>query len=190
MILSSTSGGISVTGGFDPAGDYRAESISGSVDLTPLTGVTAELRTVSGSIVSDIEHRAEGGRGFWRSIVGDGASTFRANSTSGGLRLRAARPEDQVVEPPAPSAPTAPDFVAPAGTATDATATEAAAGEAPAGEAAQFIPAEASENWNPDETADVVSDPAEDDELAVLQALERGEIGVDEAAERLDRSRE
>ena len=32
-------------------------------------------------------------------------------------------------------------------------------------------------------------DAAEDQELAVLQALERGEIGVDEAAERLDRSR-
>ena len=29
---------------------------------------------------------------------------------------------------------------------------------------------------------------AQDEELAVLQALERGEIGVDEAAERLDRS--
>jgi hypothetical protein len=184
MILSSTSGGISVTGGFDPAGDYRAESISGSVDLTPLTGVTAELRTVSGSIASDIEHRAEGGRGFWRSIVGDGASTFRANSTSGGLRLRAARPEDQVVEPPAPSAPAAPDYEAPAGTAPLAISAETAA------EAGQFIPAEASENWNPDETADAVGDPAEDDELAVLQALERGEIGVDEAAERLDRSRE
>jgi len=38
-----------------------------------------------------------------------------------------------------------------------------------------------------------IAEPAEalpdDEELAVLQALERGEIGVDEAAERLERAR-
>jgi hypothetical protein len=94
-------------------------------------------------------------------------------------------PGEGVLSRPAPSAPAAADFVAPAGTAADATATAAASDEA-----APFVPAEASENWNPDETADAAIDPSEDDELAVLQALERGEIGVDEAAERLDRSRE
>jgi hypothetical protein len=47
---------------------------------------------------------------------------------------------------------------------------------------------ETAETWNPEETGDPAEDRAEDDELSVLQALERGEIGVDEAAERLDRS--
>ena len=81
--LSTTSGSIAIVGELDPSGDHRAESISGSVDLTPLNGVTAELRAISGSIVSNVEHRLEGGRGYWRSIVGDGRAVFRVNSTSG-----------------------------------------------------------------------------------------------------------
>jgi hypothetical protein len=48
---------------------------------------------------------------------------------------------------------------------------------------------ETGETWNPEETGDAAEDLAQDEELSVLQALERGEIGVDEAAERLDRSR-
>ena len=103
MSLSTTSGSIAVVGALDPSGDHRAESISGSVDLTPLNGVTAELRTVSGSIASDVENRVEGGRGFWRSIVGDGQAVFKVNSTSGGLRILAARPGDEVVAPTAPA---------------------------------------------------------------------------------------
>jgi hypothetical protein len=185
MILSSTSGGIAIVGAFDPAGDYRAESISGSVALTPLSGVTAELRTVSGSIVSDIEHRIEGGRGFWRSIVGDGRSIVHVNSTSGSLRLLATRPDDLVVAAAGPAASAASASEAPAAVspADETAANQAAAGgeESPA--------AESVESWNPDETADAQGDLAEEEELAVLQALERGEIGVDEAAERLDRSR-
>jgi hypothetical protein len=184
MILSSTSGGISVVGELDPAGDYRAESISGGVSLTPLSGVTAELRTVSGSIVSEIEHRVEGGRGFWRSIVGDGRAAFRVNSTSGGLHLLAARPEDRTVAASGPAA-----------SASTAAETSVTPPPAPATVAAQVTaepeesaPAESVESWNPEETAESQGDLAQDEELAVLQALERGEIGVDEAAERLDRS--
>ena len=108
LTLSSTSGSIAVVGALDPSGDHRAESISGSVVLTPLSGVTAELRAVSGSIVSDVEHRLEGGRGRWRSIVGDGAAHFLVNSTSGSLRILAARPGDYVVAAAAPAAPSTP----------------------------------------------------------------------------------
>jgi len=55
-----------------------------------------------GSITSHVEHRSEGGRGYWRSIVGDGRATFKVNSTSGGLRIFAARPGDEVVAAAAP----------------------------------------------------------------------------------------
>jgi hypothetical protein len=50
-------------------------------------------------------------------------------------------------------------------------------------------PRETAETWNPDESGDAEEDRADEEELAVLQALERGEIDVDEAAERLERSR-
>ena len=103
VTLSTTSGGITVVGALDPAGDHRAESISGSVDLTPLSGVTAELKTVSGSVRSEIEHRVEGSRGFWRAIVGDGSAVLRVNSTSGSLRLLAPRPFETTGGPAAPA---------------------------------------------------------------------------------------
>ncbi len=188
--VSTTSGGIALVGEFDPAGDHRAESISGSVDLTPLNGVTAELRAISGSIISHVEHRMEGGRGFWRSIVGDGGAVFRANSTSGGLRILAPQPGDRVVAPAAPSttaAPAAPDVPAAPLDGSTAAGPEGSA-EPSSPESGTAGPQETEETWNPDETGDPGQDAAEDEAMAVLQALERGEIGVDEAADRLDRS--
>jgi hypothetical protein len=180
--LSTTSGSIGLVGELDPAGDHRAESISGSVDLTPLNGVTAELRAISGSIVSHVEHRLEGGRGFWRSVVGDGRAVFKANSTSGGLRILAPQPGDRVVAAAAPAASA--DPAGPATVAQDAAAPQ----EAAATVEEEIEPRETEETWDPDETGDAAQDEADDDSLAVLQALERGEIGVDEAADRLDRS--
>jgi len=168
--LSTTSGSIAIVGELDSSGGHRAESISGSVDLTPLNGVTAELRAISGSISSAVEHRMTGGRGYWRSIVGDGAAVFRVNSTSGGLRILATRPGDRIASAPAPAGEPAEP------------AAEAAAGE-------ESGPSETEETWNPYENGSRDEDEAGEDELAVLQALERGEIGVDEAAERLERPR-
>jgi hypothetical protein len=210
--LSTTSGSIALVGELDPSGDHRAESISGSVDLTPLNGVTAELRAISGSITSHVEHRLEGGRGYWRSIVGDGKATFKANTTSGSLRILAAQPGDRVVAATAPAAPAAPAAAAaPVAPAAPAAPADPGAPSAPgsptepptgatvdAGDNAGFEsppgaedtePRETEETWDPDETGEADQAGPDPDELAVLQALERGEIGVDEAAERLDRSR-
>jgi hypothetical protein len=215
LSLSTTSGGMTIVGALDAAGDHRAESISGSVDLTPLSGVTAELRTVSGSVHSEVEHRVEGSRGFWRAIYGDGRARLRVNSTSGSLRLLAPRPSDivavQAAGPAEPShaaatpasssaadgAPTVSGTQAgatPAETAetsapptpTETAATETASVETAAGE-------DQAESWNPNDTAEESVEQehdelADDEELAVLQALERGEIGVDEAAARLERA--
>jgi len=210
VTLSTTSGGITVVGALDPAGDHRAESISGSVDLTPLSGVTAELKTVSGSVRSEIEHRVEGSRGFWRAIVGDGSAVLRVNSTSGSLRLLAPRPFETTGGPAAPAAAAAATAgvpvasTTPPGSAPSAAATPAGAPVA-SGSPTQSVltPAPAAadetahgedpaESWNPNETAEETAEHERDDqadaeELAVLQALERGEIGVDEAASRLDR---
>lgn len=189
--LSSTSGSIRVVGALDPSGDHRAESISGSVDLTPLNGVTAELRAVSGSIVSGVEHRLEGSRGYWRSIVGDGMAAFKVNTTSGSLHILAARPGDYVVAETAPAAPSAPPAAPASGTpSTDSVAASEMPEESTSGaRVEESEPRETGETWNPEEPGDVEEDLADDEELAVLQALERGEIGVDEAAERLERSR-
>jgi hypothetical protein len=178
--LSTTSGRIALVGALDASGDHRAESISGSVDLTPLNGVTAELRAVSGSITSSIEHRLEGGRGSWRSVVGDGAAYFKVNTTSGGLRILATRPGDEVVMGTAPTGASEPP-------ARPANATDGKIPTEPV--AAETAPVESEETWDPNESGDPEQERADDEELAVLQALERGEIGVDEAAERLERAK-
>ena len=200
--LSTTSGGMKVIGALDPAGDHRAESISGSVDLTPLSGVTAELKTVSGSIRSEIDHRMDGSRGFWRAIVGDGGAHLRVNSTSGSVRLLAARPGDAPADGPASPGPQAAGPQAStteAPTAASAEVAPAAASEAPGEPVApdrqpDFEAAQPVETWNPNETAEEAAEEARDEradeeELAILQALERGEIGVDEAAARLESTR-
>ena len=219
--LSTTSGGMTVIGAFDPAGDHRAESISGSLDLTPLSGVNAELKTVSGSIRSEIDHRMDGSRGLWRATVGDGAARLRVNSTSGSVRLLAPRPGDAPPGGPAPATPAAATAEPPSGASAEAAqaAASAPAGSEPTGTAAAgaaaagtaaagtvaagapqapdpgstFDSAEPVETWNPNETPEEAAEEARDEradgeELAILQALERGEIGVDEAAARLERT--
>ena len=192
LIMSTTSGSMTVVGALDPAGEHRAESISGGVDLTPLSGVTAELKTVSGSVHSEVEYRVEGARGYWRAIVGDGRAYLRVNSTSGSLRLLAPRPSDAAV-----GAAAGPVYApAPVGD-------PAAGGPAEPARSAAPVPAastpetvaneDPAESWNPNETAEETAEHerderADEEELAVLQALERGEIGVDEAAARLERT--
>jgi hypothetical protein len=191
MTVNTTSGGIAVVGALDPSGDYRADSISGSVALTPLTGVTAELRTISGGMTSELDNRVEGGRGFWRAIVGDGRTYFKVNSTSGGLRILAPSPDESPAGPaPADSVP------GPAGPGN-------AAAEHSANEGADRVSAE--EAWTADESQEPAApfgEPAaagtgsngsqaggSREEIDVLRALERGEISVDEAAARLERAR-
>ena len=193
MTVNTTSGGISVVGTLDPGGDYRADSISGSVNLTPLSGVTAELRTISGNVSSEIENRLEGGRGFWRAIVGDGRTTFKVNSTSGGLRILApGRDPGTWQSTPTPTAQPS--------TADPTTAGPGASTAAP--EPVEDV-VQSRETWTAEETSDGLGPvevqvaapspaPASDphtQEIDILRLLERGEISVDEAASRLERAR-
>ena len=173
--ISTTSGGMTVAGAFDPAGQHKADSISGSLDLTPLSGVTAELKSVTGYIRADMQIRVEGGRGQSRAIFGDGLAHLRVSSTSGSLRL------------------TTPPRTAPA--AGPAPAENSSFGSEPMGTSEPT----ATESWvsgnDADDAEEAAAEPddnqtqGDEDELAVLYALERGDIGVDEAADRLERPR-
>ena len=205
MTVNTTSGGISIAGLLDPAGDYRADSISGSISLTPMSGVTAELRTISGSVSSEIDNRVEGSRGFWRAIVGDGRTTFKVNSTSGGLRILSPSRDPgtwQTATPPKPpTAPPAPAQAPAAAGTTPPTAVPPAPAEAQVPAPNQFPDdrTTSTETWTLEEKAEParpVEQPApapapdfQTQELDILRTLERGEISVDEAAARLERAR-
>lgn len=192
-VVSTTSGGISLSGDLDPSGDHRAESISGGVELITNSGVTADLRTISGSIRTDIQHRLEGSRGSWRAIVGDGRAHLIFNSTSGSLRIVAPPPGDTVQAPSGPASTSAasgpePAWDQPVAAAASSGSSDAAADAEHSGGDAEG----ASETWSAEEAPDPAATSGEagasDEELTVLQALERGEIGVDEAADRLERA--
>jgi hypothetical protein len=180
--ISTTSGGMTVAGAFDPAGQHRAESISGTLDLTPLSGLTVELKSISGSIRSDMQTRIEGGRGQSRAVLGDGLAHMRVSSTSSSVRLTApARAESD-----APAAPAGDGSFGPSSAPSPSPSPASDASAEPT----------TTESWTAgnevDESSAEPVDGATDgdeDELAVLYALERGEIGVDEAADRLERPR-
>jgi hypothetical protein len=185
MALSSTSGSIAVVGALDPSGDHRAESISGSVDLTPLNGVTAELRAVSGSITRTSSIG-------WKAAAATGArSSATAGRSSRSIPRPAAcaswrpGPGDYVVAAAAPARPRPRRRAAPAlgvrGRDSGRACGRHGRSSRAAGNRRNLEPGRGRRGRT--------RPPAEDEELAVLQALERGEIGVDEAAERLERSR-
>ncbi len=185
LSLNTTSGAMTVMGELDPSADHRIETISGSLDVTTQTGLTVELRTVSGSIHGPLSTRIEGARGNWRAISGDGRVRLMVNSTSGSVRL--AGPSATGAEPASAGYP-AGVFVTHQPPAPEA-ATPAP--EAPPAEAAGSVPQESWSEESAEEKAELdAADRTEDGELSVLRALERGEIGVDEAAARLDESRE
>ncbi len=182
--VSSTSGGITIAGAFDPAGQHKADSISGGMDLMPFSGLTVERKSVSGSIRADAPIRVEGGRANSRAIFGDGLATFRISSTSGSLRLSV---------PPQTGSDAS---TAPSGDDSFGSAPVAGPAPSPSEASAETSEPKATESWTAGTDADEASaEPADEasgsdeDELAVLYALERGEIGVDEAADRLERPR-
>jgi hypothetical protein len=193
LSLNTTSGSMIVYGGLDPSADHRIETIAGGIDLTPLSGVTAELRTVSGSIRGEMASHVEGTRGSWRAVVGDGQAHLWINSTSGSLRLLApSSPPGAVPTPPwAPAGPSVPAAPAAPSAPVAPSAPEAPTPASPGPEQPEPAPTESWEEESAEEGARLdAADKAADEELAVLRALERGEIGVDEAAARLDRDEE
>ena len=158
LALSTTSGGIQIAGHLDPKGTFRADSISGGVDVTAMSGVRVELRSISGGVQPGRGARVGGYRGNWQATVGDGRALLAVHTTSGGLRLT------ESVPAPAPAT-------------------------APLPESAPAAPPADSEAWSPEEESgeETAKEERENDQLEILAALERGEIGVDEASALLER---
>jgi hypothetical protein len=132
------SGDVEIEGELAPAGDFRAETVSGDVTVGLVGGATFEVRGISTDVSSELDHRIEGRLDRRRVVVGNGKPTFLFNSMSGDLSIH--RPRRVVVS-------------------TSGTASAPAPAPTPP--------------LTPDE------------QLAILQALERGEIDVEEATRRL-----
>lgn len=179
--LTTTSGSIVLEGTLAPGVEHRVETVSGSLRLGAPGSVTIDMRTISGSVRADPEARVETLGGGRRVVLGDGSARLRFQSMSGSLDVsgsawqgfsagaragwqaggRGGRDRSTQAEPTVASQP----------------------GAAPRPEAASQPEAAAGSPSAPGQTE--ATGPSRDAQLDILRALERGEIGVDEASDRL-----
>jgi hypothetical protein len=180
----SVSGDLRLSGLLEPSGEHAIESISGDLELAPSGGVTVRMTGISGSIHSELPHRRESNGGRRAIVVGDGAATLTFRTMSGDLNLvrvpGSDAPEPPVSEtspmrppdPPRPTPPSPPTPPAPPDAPRDRTV------PIPPAAPSAFAGGQEPHATSP-ASVEVI------DELSILQALERGDIDVDEAARRL-----
>jgi hypothetical protein len=181
--VTSMSGDIKVAGRLTGDGPFRVETVSGDALLAPAGDVRIEMTTVSGDLHSEISGTSQGGRGRRSLIVGDRGPTVTFRSMSGDLRvvraIRVTADESAGAEPA--SVPDPEPGIVPAGPVEPAPAVERADTERVP---VVFATAPASLD---DAAATDVTTPHEDDgRIAILRALERGEIDIAEAGHRLE----
>jgi hypothetical protein len=176
LAAKTVSGEITVESPLGPAASYEVQTVSGSATfaIPKQTAATLSLRGVSGDVVSELpcsvtrDYRGPGSRD-WQGTLNGGGTRVHVQTVSGTLRIS----ETQVGASPTLEAP-------PGGVAVVAGAAETAApveGLAPAPSAPPAV------------TAAAETSEADGDAMNVLQALERGELSVDEALRQLDRLR-
>jgi putative adhesin len=160
----TVSGGVTYAGSLDPSGNYLFNSVSGSLSLEIPSDSRAyfSAQGISLNVSADLPQiHGQGsrspGRSQWSAEMNGGGAPVRFQTVSGDLRIRGL----STVRPPSaiPNPAAEP--------AASASSQSAPSSEAPTGQT------------QPDQT------PGEDAQMKVLTALQRGEIGVDEALGRL-----
>ena len=173
--IGTTSGDIRVDSPLVGTNGNKIETLSGDVELVAAAGMTVEARTVSGDLLTDLPHRSEGRMGRRTLIVGDGAIELVFRSVSGDLRIHdgSGRGTRSVwpVPPLAPIPPLAPlPSFSPDGP--DAPDIDPATVDLPEpGDAVVAV--------------DAPTDPVETERMEILRSLERGELDVAAAMDRL-----
>ncbi|HEY3165574.1 MAG TPA: DUF4097 family beta strand repeat-containing protein [Candidatus Limnocylindrales bacterium] len=163
--VGTTSGDVRVDSPLAAATDNTIETLSGDVQLVAMSGMRVEARTVSGDLSTDLPHRSEGRMGRRTLIVGDGSVELAFRSVSGDLRILDGT--RSAPTPPAAPAPPEPPF----SSDIELADVDPATSSSPDREPAAVPPA--------------ASDPFETDRMTILRALERGELDVATAMDRL-----
>jgi hypothetical protein len=163
--LTTTSGDLRVASQLGP-GPHTIQTLSGDARIMAGGGVRVTAQTISGDIGTDLPHTSQGRPGRRSVVIGDGSIDVHFKSVSGDLRVvgdAAAATTFAAGTPQPPELPEPP--------------------EAP-------VPPEPPEPPLPDAQgpgATRAGDDSEATRLAILQALERGEIDIAEATDRLAR---
>lgn len=160
--FTTTSGDIRLDAELAGKGPFTVKSISGDVTLVGRGAIQVEGQSVTGDLVSDLPHRSESGPGRRVMIVGSpgrGGPTLAFKSVSGDFHVIEPRQSAAPMPPAAPGAPAAP---------------AAPMAAFPSNGTAPMAP-------EPDEPTPAT----ENARLEILRALERGEIDVETATQRL-----
>jgi hypothetical protein len=161
--IGTTSGDVRIDSPLVGRDRHTIETLSGDVSLVAASGIRVEARTVSGDLTSDLPHRSEGRMGRRTLIVGDGAIELAFRSVSGDLRIRDQRAVTPIATAPEPWSSGVP--------------VPSSAPSVPAPGPATVPPAR--------DDADLSDDAVETERMAVLRALEQGDLDVATAMERL-----
>lgn len=169
--MSTTSGDLRLDAELAGDGPFAIRSISGDVLIVGRSGFRVEAETITGDLSSEIPSKRESTPGRKVMIVGRPGPTLGFRSVSGDLHV--VQPRDAAFEALLPDAPEPPRPPEPP-----------QAPEAPRPSSIAGAPAAA------DVSVDAATDSASDTDtdttrLEILRALERGEITVAEATDRL-----
>jgi hypothetical protein len=188
--VQTTSGDIRLDSPLTGKTGNTIETLSGDVAVLATAGIRVEARTVSGDLTSELPHRSEGRAGRRTLVIGDGAIELSFRSVSGDLRIhdgsrsKGRRSKAEVPFPALPPAPPIPAIphVPPLPGASADPSTLSRVDEIEDGPAASRDEDPA---IGPGRDDAVAPDPADDERLTVLRALERGELDVATAMDRL-----
>ena len=178
---STTSGDVRLDTPLTGGTDNAIETMSGDARLVAAAGIRIEARTVSGDLSSDLPHRTEGRMGRRTLVLGDGSIQLAFRSVSGDLRVmpadRARRPDRS--EPAAVRRPAETRLLPPA--------TPPMPPLPPLPGASVIEPPASHGDSTPDAPAAPAASAADDrdERMDVLRALERGELDVATAMQRL-----
>jgi hypothetical protein len=187
----TTSGDVRIVGRMAGPGPYRFESVSGDVSVAPGGPVALSTMTLSGDVTSELEGVVAGGRGRRLFTIGIGGPTIEARTLSGDVRLLSDTTPDPARAMPDAELPDLDLADAEVELAAELSAAEVElAAELSTAEvelAAAEVPAapEPPEPPTPSEPSDPGGPGDDDQRLAILRALEAGEIDVAEAEQRL-----
>jgi hypothetical protein len=155
--MSTTSGDIQLDAELSGAGPYAIKSISGDVRLVTRAGLQVEAQTITGDLTSALPHKTETLPGKKLLIVGRPVATLTFKSVSGDLEIVEPREGAAMDRSAAPS-----------------TSPESSLVDAPAAPTPPAPP-----------TPSVAADASQTSSMQILEALERGEISVEDASRQL-----
>jgi hypothetical protein len=155
--MSTTSGDIEIDAEMAGSGPYAIKSISGDVRLVTRAGLQVEAQTITGDLSSAIPHKTETQPGKKLLIVGKPVATLTFKSVSGDLEIVEPREGVAIHRALAPDAPS------------ESIPVDAPAAPTPPAPPTPPMPA----------AAPLTSS------MQILEALERGEISVEDASRQL-----